>query len=88
MNLQQVIADIENRNNRTLAAIERWVASAVDSGTERKMTVTYEWSESFTAFLWVVQLAEDGQSTRTWWKPTLLDALAHAASYCQEQADG
>lgn len=75
MNLQQVIADIENRSNRTLAAIERWVATE-----GRTLAISFEPGG------WVVRLFEADAPVRQWQKPTLMDGLAHAAAYCQ-QAD-
>ncbi len=70
MNMREVIGDIENRNNRTLAAIERWLA--VDS---ERMVTLHEAPD-----------ANERNVPREWHKPTLVDALAHAAAYCTEEA--
>ena len=81
MNIGQVIGDIENRNNRMLAAIERWLAAEEN----RRMVISFEVDG------WLLQLfhagaARDRVIARDWHKPTLVDALAHAASYCQLEA--
>ncbi len=83
MNLRDVAKDIENQNNRTLAAIERWLAA----DETRIMTVAFDTSVGGRGG-WQVRLSVrvDCDSLREWHKPTMVDALAHAASYCQVEA--
>ncbi len=88
MNMREVAADIENQDKRVMAAIERWLAA---DGGLRGMKVSFEVDG------WLIVLTtlrtEDGGGIRhtpgvlrDWHKPTMLDALAHAASYCAVEA--